>query len=31
MSLPALAVRDLRVSFPSEAGRVHAVRGVDFD
>ena len=31
MSLPVLAVRDLRVSFPSEAGRVDAVRGVDFD
>jgi peptide/nickel transport system ATP-binding protein len=28
---PVLAVRDLRVSFPSEAGRVDAVRGVDFD
>ncbi|MGH3990949.1 MAG: oligopeptide/dipeptide ABC transporter ATP-binding protein, partial [Pseudonocardiaceae bacterium] len=26
-----LVVRDLRVSFPSEAGRVDAVRGVDFD
>ena len=26
-----LAVRDLRVSFPSEAGRVDAVRGVDFE
>ena len=26
-----LAVRDLRVSFPSEAGRVDAVRGVGFD
>ena len=26
-----LSVRDLRVSFPSEAGRVDAVRGVDFD
>jgi len=31
VSLPVLAVRDLRVSFPSEAGRVDAVRGVDFD
>ena len=31
MNLPVLAVRDLRVSFPSEAGRVDAVRGVDFD
>ncbi|MEL4175964.1 ABC transporter ATP-binding protein [Corynebacterium bovis] len=28
---PVLSVRDLRVSFPSEAGVVHAVRGVDFD
>jgi peptide/nickel transport system ATP-binding protein len=28
---PVLSVRDLRVSFPSEAGRVDAVRGVDFD
>ena len=26
-----LTVRDLHVSFPSEAGRVDAVRGVDFD
>lgn len=26
-----LSVRDLRVSFPSELGTVHAVRGVDFD
>ena len=26
-----LSVRDLRVSFPSEAGRVDAVRGVDLD
>ncbi|MGH3788921.1 MAG: oligopeptide/dipeptide ABC transporter ATP-binding protein, partial [Pseudonocardiaceae bacterium] len=31
MTEPVLAVRDLRVSFPSEAGRVDAVRGVDFD
>ncbi len=31
MTQPVLAVRDLRVSFPSEAGRVDAVRGVDFD
>ena len=31
VSTPVLAVRDLRVSFPSEAGRVDAVRGVDFD
>jgi peptide/nickel transport system ATP-binding protein len=31
MSAPVLSVRDLRVSFPSEAGRVDAVRGVDFD
>ncbi len=31
MSIPVLSVRDLRVSFPSEAGLVDAVRGVDFD
>ncbi|GAA5158398.1 ABC transporter ATP-binding protein [Pseudonocardia eucalypti] len=31
MTAPLLSVRDLRVSFPSEAGRVDAVRGVDFD
>src|SRR4051812_25563061 len=31
MSTAVLSVRDLRVSFPSEAGRVDAVRGVDFD
>ncbi|HEX2264125.1 MAG TPA: ABC transporter ATP-binding protein [Pseudonocardiaceae bacterium] len=31
MTEPVLAVRDLRVSFPSEAGRVDAVRGVGFD
>ena len=31
MSTPVLSVRDLRVSFPSEAGRVDAVRGVDID
>ena len=31
MTAPVLSVRDLRVSFPSEAGRVEAVRGVDFD
>ncbi len=31
MTEPVLAVHDLRVSFPSEAGRVDAVRGVDFD
>jgi peptide/nickel transport system ATP-binding protein len=31
MSTPVLSVRDLEVSFPSEAGRVEAVRGVDFD
>ncbi len=30
-SNPVLSVRDLRVSFPSEAGRVDAVRGVSFD
>ena len=28
---PVLSVRNLEVSFPSEAGRVNAVRGVDFD
>lgn len=28
---PILSVRDLTVSFPSEAGTVNAVRGVDFD
>ncbi|WP_342319485.1 ABC transporter ATP-binding protein [Corynebacterium mayonis] len=28
---PLLQVRDLTVSFPSEAGTVEAVRGVDFD
>ena len=28
---PLLSVRNLTVSFPSEAGRVDAVRGVDFD
>jgi peptide/nickel transport system ATP-binding protein len=28
---PVLSVRNLEVSFPSEAGRVEAVRGVDFD
>ncbi|GAA0592375.1 ABC transporter ATP-binding protein [Streptomyces crystallinus] len=28
---PVLSVRDLRVSFPSEAGTVEAVRGVSFD
>lgn len=26
-----LSVRNLEVSFPSEAGRVQAVRGIDFD
>jgi peptide/nickel transport system ATP-binding protein len=31
MSAPVLSVRDLHVSFPSEAGRVDAVRGVDVD
>ncbi|MGF3055120.1 dipeptide ABC transporter ATP-binding protein [Microbacterium sp. YY-01] len=31
MSAPILSVRDLQVSFPSEAGRVDAVRGVSFD
>lgn len=28
---PVLSVKDLHVSFPSEAGSVSAVRGVDFD
>ncbi|MFJ2896069.1 dipeptide ABC transporter ATP-binding protein [Streptomyces sp. NPDC087218] len=28
---PVLSVRDLRVSFPSEAGPVEAVRGIGFD
>ncbi|MEV4428249.1 dipeptide ABC transporter ATP-binding protein [Streptomyces sp. R-07] len=28
---PVLSVRDLRISFPSEAGAVEAVRGIDFD
>lgn len=28
---PVLQVRDLNVRFPTEAGTVHAVRGVDFD
>ncbi|MCL1840207.1 MAG: ABC transporter ATP-binding protein, partial [Propionibacteriaceae bacterium] len=31
MSDPILSVRDLHVTFPSEAGRVDAVRGIDFD
>jgi peptide/nickel transport system ATP-binding protein len=31
MTGPVLIVRDLRVSFPSERGRVDAVRGIDFD
>ncbi|MFF0970073.1 dipeptide ABC transporter ATP-binding protein [Streptomyces sp. NPDC003703] len=29
--VPVLSVRDLRVTFPSEAGPVEAVRGVSFD
>ena len=28
---PLLSVRDLQVSFASEAGIVHAVRGMNFD
>lgn len=28
---PALSVRDLSITFPSEAGPVHAARGVSFD
>ena len=31
MTSPVLSVKDLRVNFPSEAGSVSAVRGVDFD
>ena len=31
MNGPVLSVRDLKVSFPSEAGRVDAVRGVSFE
>ncbi|HEX8510613.1 MAG TPA: ABC transporter ATP-binding protein [Propionibacteriaceae bacterium] len=31
MNGPVLSVRDLQVSFPSEAGRVDAVRGVSFE
>jgi oligopeptide transport system ATP-binding protein len=31
MTDPILRVHDLHVTFPSEAGRVDAVRGVDFD
>ncbi len=31
LTKPVLTVRDLTVSFPSEAGRVDAVRGVSFD
>ncbi|MGJ3508213.1 ABC transporter ATP-binding protein [Enemella sp. A6] len=31
MTEPVLSVRDLHVSFPSEAGRVDAVRGISFD
>lgn len=28
---PILSVRELTIRFPSEAGTVHAARGVDFD
>ena len=31
MTDPILSVRDLHVSFPSEAGLVEAVRGLNFD
>jgi peptide/nickel transport system ATP-binding protein len=31
VTAPVLSIRDLRVSFPSEAGLVEAVRGVDVD
>ncbi|MFI7321250.1 dipeptide ABC transporter ATP-binding protein [Streptomyces venezuelae] len=31
VTAPVLSVRDLRISFPSEAGPVEAVRGVSFD
>ena len=31
MTDPILSVRDLHVSFPSEAGLVEAGRGVNFD
>ncbi|MET8454073.1 ABC transporter ATP-binding protein [Streptomyces sp. NPDC005209] len=30
-AVPVLSVRDLRISFPAEAGTVEAVRGVSFD
>ena len=30
-SEPVISVRDLTVSFASEAGTVHAVRGMNFD
>jgi peptide/nickel transport system ATP-binding protein len=31
MSDPLLRVQDLRVTFPAEAGQVHAVRGIDYE
>ena len=31
MADPVLAVRDLRVTFPGQAGDVRAVRGIDYE